>query len=93
MRAWLLEQPNVNPQKIDVHIHRIIDAGVELTLTLYLTTLDGGEETACREAIHCQILTLADQLGVMLASTQQPLDQPIRWPCTRACPESRPERE
>ncbi len=73
MRAWLLEQPNVNPQKIDVHIHRITDAGVELTLTLYLTTLDGGEETACREAIHCQLLTLADQLGVMLASTQQPL--------------------
>jgi MscS family membrane protein len=73
MRTWLLEQPNVNPQKIDVHIHRITDAGVELTLTLYLTTLDGGEETACREAIHCQLLALADQIGVMLASSQQPL--------------------
>ena len=73
LRAWLHEQPNVNPQKVDVHIHRIIDAGVELTITLYLTTLDGVEETACREAIHCQLLTLADQLGVILASTQQPL--------------------
>jgi len=73
LRAWLYEQPNVNPQKIDVHIHRIIDAGVELTLTLYLTTLDGIEETTCREAIHCQLLSMADQLGVVLASTQQPL--------------------
>lgn len=73
LRAWLVEQPNVNPNKIDVHIHRIIDAGIELTLTLYLTTLDGGEETACREAMHCQLLALADQLGVVLASTQQPL--------------------
>ena len=73
LRAWLHEQPNVNPQKVDVHIHRIIDAGVELTVTLYLTTLDGAEETACREAIHCQLLSLADQLEVVLASTQQPL--------------------
>jgi MscS family membrane protein len=73
LRAWLHEQPNVNPQKVDVHIHRIIDAGVELTLTLYLTTLDGVEETACRESIHCQLLALADQMGVVLASTQQPL--------------------
>ncbi len=73
LRTWLHEQPNVNPQKVDVHIHRIIDAGVELTLTLYLTTLDGAEETACREAIHCQLLELADKLGVVLASTQQPL--------------------
>ncbi len=73
LRAWLNEQPSVNPEKIDVHIHRIIDAGVELTVTLYLTTLDGAEETACREAIHCQLLATADQLGVVLASTQQPL--------------------
>ena len=73
LRAWLHEQPNVNPEKVDVHIHRLTDAGIELTLALYLTTLDGVEETACREALHCQVLTLADQLGVVLASTQQPL--------------------
>jgi MscS family membrane protein len=73
VRAWLLEQPKVNPDSVDVHIHRIIDAGVELTLTAYLSTPDGAEETACREAIHCQLLALADQLGVVLASTQRPL--------------------
>jgi MscS family membrane protein len=73
MRAWLLTQPNVNPHKVDVHIHRIIDAGVEFTVTLYLTTLDGGLETACREAIHCQLLTFADRLDIVLSSSHQPL--------------------
>jgi MscS family membrane protein len=73
LRVWLADQPNVNPHKIDVHVHRIIDAGIELTLTLYLTTLDGDDETTCREAVHCQVLSLADQFGVVLASTQQPL--------------------
>ena len=52
---------------MDVHVHRITHDGVELSVSLFLATGDGDEETRFREEIHCEVLAQAAALGVRVA--------------------------
>jgi MscS family membrane protein len=64
LRAWLEGQALVVQEKVDVHVHRITNDGVELSVSLFLATLDGAEETRFREAINYEVLTQAAALGL-----------------------------
>jgi MscS family membrane protein len=67
LRAWLEGQPLVVQHKADVHVHRITNDGVELSVSLFLATGDGAEETGFREEINCEVLAQAAALGVRIA--------------------------
>jgi MscS family membrane protein len=67
LRAWLREQALVEQEKADVHVHRITNDGVELSISLFLATANAAEETRFREEINCAVLTQAAALGVRVA--------------------------
>jgi MscS family membrane protein len=67
LRAWLEGQPLVVQDKVDVHVHRITHDGVELSVSLFLATGNGAEETRFREEINCEVLAQAVALGVRVA--------------------------
>jgi MscS family membrane protein len=71
MQPWLSEQPAVVREKVDVHIHQLTDGGIELSVSLFLATTDGGEETRFREGFNCEILRLAGELGVDIAPAKR----------------------
>jgi hypothetical protein len=69
LRSWLRGQALVVQEKADVHLHlhRITNDGVELSVSLFLATASAAEETRFREEINCEVL--AQALGVRLAPT------------------------
>jgi MscS family membrane protein len=67
LKGWLAEQPPVVRELADCHIHQVTRRGVEVSVNLFLDLRSGLEETMFREAITCEILRLADELGIMLA--------------------------
>jgi hypothetical protein len=67
LRAWLGGQALVVQEKVDVHVHRITNDGVELSVSLFLATGNAAEETRFREEINCEVLTRAAALGVRVA--------------------------
>jgi MscS family membrane protein len=67
LRAWLRGQALVVQEKVDVHVHRITNDGVELSISLFLATGNAAEETRFREEINCEVLTQAAALGVRVA--------------------------
>ena len=67
LRAWLRGQVLVVQEKVDVHVHRITNDGVELSISLFLATGNAAEETRFREEINCEVLTQAAALGVRVA--------------------------
>jgi MscS family membrane protein len=88
LQAWLHEQPKVVRDKLDVHIHQVTHQGVELNVELFLAAATSADETHRLDAINCEILQLADLLGVGLTpnsrrtlskgtgeSTASPLDK------------------
>src|SRR5947209_9975491 len=79
LRAWLDSQPIVVRGKADVHIHRIVNDGIELSVSLFLATSSADEETRFREEIHCEVLTQASIAGVSVApggKKAQPAEAP-----------------
>jgi MscS family membrane protein len=66
LRTWLDGQSLVVKENVDVHIHRITNDGVELTMSVFLTGTSA-EETNFREEIHCEVLQQAAALGVGVA--------------------------
>jgi hypothetical protein len=82
LRTWLDEHPLVLRNKVDVHIHQITSQGVELSLSLFLATGIPAEEIRFREAVNCEILHQAAELGVDLAPRhlrllQEKASQPV----------------
>src|SRR6185369_11218551 len=64
LRAWLDSRPVVVRNKVDVHVHRIIADGIELSVSLFLATHDGEEETRFREEFTCEVLRQAGAAGL-----------------------------
>jgi MscS family membrane protein len=64
LRAWLRRQALVVQETADVHVHRITNDGVELSISLFLATGDAAEETRFREEINCEVLEQAAALGL-----------------------------
>jgi MscS family membrane protein len=75
LQTWLAEQPWVVPDKVDAHVDQITTQGIELSLNLFLATKTAADETHFREAITCQLLSLAGDLGVDLAPSYRRLLQ------------------
>jgi MscS family membrane protein len=67
LRQWLAEHPKVRKDKVDVHVHRLAEGGVEVTLHFYLAAADAAEETELRDEINLEILQLCEAMGVRLA--------------------------
>ncbi|MGL4553798.1 MAG: mechanosensitive ion channel family protein, partial [Gemmataceae bacterium] len=67
LRAWLDDRPPVVRDTVDVHIHRIVNDGIEITVSLFLATQDPAEETRFREDINCEVLNQAAAAGVSVA--------------------------
>ncbi len=67
LKGWLAEQEHVVREKADCHIHQITRRGVELSLSLFLDSMAGADETRFREGLNCEILRLADELTIVIA--------------------------
>src|SRR5262249_46321283 len=67
LRAWLHSRPLVVRDKVDVHIHRIVNDGIELSVSLFLATSNPNEETRFREEINCEVLHQAEVVGLSVA--------------------------
>jgi hypothetical protein len=67
LRAWLDARPLVVRDKVDVHIHRIVNDGIELSVSLFLATSNPEEETRFREEINCEMLSQAGVAGLRVA--------------------------
>jgi MscS family membrane protein len=67
LRAWLDSRPLVVRDKVDVHIHRIVNDGIELSVSLFLATSNPEEETRFREEINCEVLHQAGVAGLRVA--------------------------
>jgi MscS family membrane protein len=67
LRTWLDGQSIVLKDNVDVHIHRITNDGVELSLSVFLSTATSAEETRFREDVNCEVLHQAAVLGVCVA--------------------------
>ena len=69
--AWLLEQPRVRHDKVEVGVNGLTEKGVEVTLDLYLTDVDGSAEKSLREEINREVLRLcagsAEEVGAKTA--------------------------
>jgi MscS family membrane protein len=72
LHTWLVEQPHVVRDRVGVHVHQVTEHGVEMNLGLFLTATSGADEAGLREALNCQILRLAEELGVGLAPNSAP---------------------
>jgi MscS family membrane protein len=69
LRGWLLEQPVVVANRVDLHVHQITSRGVELNVNLFLAVPTAGDESRFREGLICEVLRLAGSLGVEVAPT------------------------
>jgi MscS family membrane protein len=67
LRTWLDGRPLVVRDSVDVHIHRITNEGIELSLSLFLNAGKGAEETHFREEVNCEVLHQTAALGVGIA--------------------------
>src|SRR5262249_46850093 len=67
LRAWLDSRPLVVRDKVDVHIHRIVNDGIELSVSLFLATSNAEEETRFREEFTCEVLRQASVAGLSVA--------------------------
>lgn len=69
LQAWAAAQSGVLAHTVDVHVHKLTANGVELSLSLFLSGVTAAEETAFRDALNCQVLRLAEEVGVPLSQT------------------------
>src|SRR5262249_55258897 len=67
LRAWLDSRPLVVRDKVDVHVHRIVNDGIELSVSLFLATSNAEEETRFREEFTCEVLRQASVAGLSVA--------------------------
>jgi MscS family membrane protein len=68
IRGYLGEQPKVDRSKLDVHVNGLKDNGVELLVSAFLATRDSAEDKQLRDQINCEILRLAEELGISVAN-------------------------
>jgi MscS family membrane protein len=73
IRAWLGEQANVRPDKVEVSVGRLADKGVEVTLDLYLTDTSAAAEKALKEAVASEIQRLHEGHGEGEVGYRHPL--------------------
>jgi len=73
IRAWLLEHPQVRPDKVQVNVNRLTEQGVEVTLDLYLVDVTGAGEKELKEEINCELLRLCNSLAAGDVSLHHPL--------------------
>ena len=67
LRDWLDSRPLVVRDKVDVHIYRIVNDGVELSVSLFLATSSPEGETRFREEITCEVLRQTAVAGLSVA--------------------------
>ncbi len=75
LRAFAADQPQILPDKIEVHIHGLGASCVELFVQVYFRVATYTDELACRDALSRAILEQSERLGVELAvstKTTQP---------------------
>jgi MscS family membrane protein len=84
LRSWLDKHPLVLRNRVDVHIHQITNQGVELRLSLFLATRTPAEEIRFREAVNCEMLHQAAELGVEFAPRHLQLLREKASECTAA---------
>ncbi len=73
LQTWAAAQELVVPDKVDIHLHRLTNSGAELSLSLFLAACPPARETLFRDALNCETLRLAEELGVAMAPTTRPV--------------------
>jgi MscS family membrane protein len=64
LRAWLAGQALVVQDKVDVHLERLTNDGVELSISLSLATAQAAEEARFRDELNREVLAQAGAMGV-----------------------------
>lgn len=67
LHDWLINHPSVHKDHLDVYVQQITDKGIELSVNLTLTSAEKSAEICLRQDFQCEVLRLAESLGVSLA--------------------------
>jgi MscS family membrane protein len=73
LKLWLMDQPHVRQDKVEVTVHRLSEKGVEVCVDLYLTDVDSTAEKRMKEEINCTLLRLCEGLGSREVNYRHPL--------------------
>ncbi len=73
LRAYAEAHPRVRTDKIDIYIHTLNSATVDLLVNVYFTVATSTEELAARDELNREILEQAARLGVQVAPPSQTL--------------------
>jgi MscS family membrane protein len=68
LKNWLLQHPLVESQRLDVRLQRVTELGIEITVSLFYSPKEVGDEALFQEGVTCEILRLTEAMGVVLAS-------------------------
>jgi MscS family membrane protein len=63
IRAWLMSDPRVRPDKVEVSVNRLAGQGVEVALDLHLAEVSAHGEKEFKEEINCALLRLSESLA------------------------------
>ncbi|MBY0524773.1 MAG: mechanosensitive ion channel family protein [Gemmataceae bacterium] len=83
---WLMQNPGIDRDKVDIGIQRFTEYGVELTVNLMLVAATGEEEKLVRDEVNSTVLRLAQLLEVRLANGKKPPEGESKtaWPARAA---------
>jgi MscS family membrane protein len=73
IRAYAECHPKIRADKIDVYIHTLSSATVDLLVNVYFTVGTSAEELAVRDELNREILEQADRIGVQVSPPAQTL--------------------
>jgi MscS family membrane protein len=86
LRDYALGHPLIRADKIEICIHTLSSAGVELLVSLYFKVSTGQDELAARDELNREILDQARRLGVEIAPPAQTMLIPHAAEADRAIP-------
>lgn len=68
LRTWLVQHPLVQPERIDIRLHKVSELGIEITVNLFYAPKESADEARFQEGVTCEMLRLTEKLGIVLAS-------------------------
>ncbi len=73
LRAYAEHHPKIRTDKIDIYVHTLNSATVDLLVNVYFTVATSTEELAARDELNREILEQATRLGVQVSPPSQTL--------------------
>jgi MscS family membrane protein len=69
LQHWLEQHPGLEHDKVKVLVQKFTESGVEVGLELLMASEDSANDAHVQDEIHCEVLRLAQSLGIGLANS------------------------